>query len=311
MALAAYLASVQRLLGTGSTQNLYSDVDLTAYINEARNQVAMEGQCIRALPPISGPITAITVVSGGVGYSTPRVVITKPDFPSGLPPTPSGAQATATANSGTSLTTITMQSQGAGYFSPVITFSGLGQGAVVVATISGINQTVVGQEVYRFSDVNGMVAVSGSGIQSIFMVNGIAMLYASSRYTLRRESFQKYQSLDRNFAYQFQYVPAVFAQFGQGNAGSVYLYPVPSQNYQMEWDTCCLPIPLVTDADIEAIPPPWTDCVKFFAAYQAFQGAQRFADADRMMGQYEIFMKRARAFVSSRSVSNWYGRSPG
>ena len=308
MALAAYLASVQRLLGTGSTGNLYSTSDLTAYINEARNQVAMEGQCIRVVPPISGPITAITVTSGGAGFSTPTVVITPPDFPSGIPPFPLGAQATATANSGTSLTTITMVSSGTGYLSPGITFSGLGQGAHVVATISGINQTYPGQEVYRFSDINGMVAVSGSGVASIFMVNSISMLYASSRFMLDHVSLSKYQAWIRNYAYQFQYVPQVFCQQAQGNNGTVMLYPVPSQNYQMEWDTCCLPNALVTDADIEAIPPPWIDCVKYFAAYLAFSGAQRFADADRMMGQYETFMKRARQFSQPRSVSSWYRR---
>lgn len=310
MALAAYLAQVQRLLGTGTDQNLYTNADLTAYINEAREFIALKTQCIRRLTPISGPITSFTVLSAGVGYSTPQVLVSAPDFPSGIPPTPLGAQATATVNSGTGITALTVQSAGNGYFQPRVTFSGTGQGATVMAVVSGINITQPGQETYRFMDVNGMVATSGSGVQSIFMVRGISLLYASARYTLRHESLSKYQALDRNFAYQFQYVPNVWAQNEQGTFGTVMMYPVPSQVYQMEWDTCCLPTPLVTDADPEAIPPPWNQGVKYFAAYLAFSGKQRFSDADRMKAEFQSFLQSYRAEVSPGGVNNWYGRNP-
>jgi len=311
MALAAYLTSLQRLLGTGTAQNLYSNTDLTAYINEARTQIALRTQCIRRLTPISGPITSFTVLSGGSGYSTPTVIVAAPDFPSGIPPTPLGAQATATVNSGTALTTITVQSAGDGYFSPVVTLSGSGSGARVQAVVSGINVTVVGQETYRFRDINGIVALSGSGVQSVYSVHGISLLYASARFTLQKESLGKYQALSRSFAFQFQYVPNIWCQNEQGAFGTVMMYPVPGANYQMEWDTSCLPMPLVTDADVEAIPPPWTDAVKYFAAYLAFSGKQRFADADRMNAEFEKFLKQYRANVSPGGVNNWYGRTPG
>lgn len=53
--LAAYLTATRSLLqlpGTNST-SLYSDVDLTRYINTARGQVAGEGECIHVMGSIS------------------------------------------------------------------------------------------------------------------------------------------------------------------------------------------------------------------------------------------------------------------
>lgn len=306
----SYLTAVQRLLGTGSSGNLYSTAELTDYINEARRQIAAEGQCIRALPPISGPITSIAVSSGGAGYGAVDVIIGGPDSPLGTGPFPNGLQATATAvtGAGGTITAITLQSAGTGYFAPAISFSGAGSGASAVATVSGIAQTTINQEAYAFSALNPLIATSGSGVESIYMVNGVSLIWGSYRYTLMHTGFQRYQAQIRVYQGNYAFVPAVFAQFNQGGDGTLYMYPVPNQAYQMEWDCCCIPAALATDADPEAIPYPWTDAVKYFAAYLALSSKQRWADADRMFNEYEKFMKRSRQFSSPRATTNWYGR---
>lgn len=307
--LTQYRTATQRLLGTTANQALYSDANLNAYINTARGQVAIEGQCIRALPPISGAISSIAVTSGGTGWQgNAQVVISAPDLASGQPPTPLGAQATATATASSAVTAVTVLSGGAGYFAPLVTFSGTGQGTVAVATISGVNQTVQGQEVYPFSAVSPMVAVPGSGIQAVFMVNSVSVLWGNSRYTLEHCGWSKFQALARNYSPGYQDVPAIWAQFGQGNAGSLYVQPVPNTAYAWEWDVCCTPIDLTSDNDVDAIPFPWSDCVPYYAAYLAFSQSQRFADADRMTQEFERFMKRARTMSQPRGVNNWYGR---
>jgi hypothetical protein len=311
VALNAYLTAVQNLLGTGSGGALYPTATLTTYINTARNQIAAEGQCVRVLPPINGPITSITVTNSGAGYtSTPTVTISAPDSLSGLANNPGGLQATASAVvAGTKVTSITLQNPGAGYFQPVVTItSGGGTGAVAVAVVSGINVTTLQQEVYPFSSVNPLVATSGSGVSSILSVNSISLIFATFRYTLIRLSFSRYQAYVRNYTAGYLDVPVVFTQFAQGGGGSVYLYPLPNQQYQMEWDTCCLPSPLLVDTDIEALPYPWTDAVPFLAAYYAFSGKQRFTDADRMWAEFEKFMKRARQMSNPRGTINHYGR---
>lgn len=314
-----YLTAVQNLLGTGSAGNLYTTAQLTGYINEARQHVAEDGQCIRALPPIQGSLSVITVTSGGTGWGACDVVISAPDSPPGFTPYPAGQQASASATSAAgTLTAITILSAGAGYFLPVVTFSGAGAASTfATATVSGVNQTFVNQEVYAFSTINPMVAVSGSGINSIYMVNSISLIWGTFRYTLMRVGWSKYQAYVRNYTAGYTYIPAVYAQFGQGFSGSVYLYPIPNQSYQMEWDCCCIPNDLNNDNDVEALPGPYSEAVKFYAARLAFLQSQRFADAEMMYsvnpqkpGLYQIAMHRARLVSNPRSVSNWYGRSP-
>lgn len=77
MALTAYLAQVQRLLQNPAAPNdLYSDADLTIYINEARQQLAAESESIVILGTLAvsalniGPyaFTAINLL-GAVGVS--------------------------------------------------------------------------------------------------------------------------------------------------------------------------------------------------------------------------------------------------
>lgn len=309
--LSDYLTDTRQYLGTVSAGLVYSAADLTNYINRARRQVAIEGQCIRSLPPISGSITAITLGSAGSGYTVaPTVTVSGPDMPSGLAGNPAGLQATAVATiSGGAVNGVTISNAGAGYFAPVVTItSGNGTGATAIANVSGVNGTTTLQEKYTFAAVNPMVAVSGSGIQSIFMVSSISVLWGTFRYTLARMGFGEFQARFRNYAAGFYGPPAAFCNFDQGINGSVYVRPIPDQRYAWEWDVCCIPWALANDTDPEPIPYPWTDAVAYLAAYYALLGAQRSADADKMYEHFERCMKRARAFSSPGVVRNWYGR---
>src|ERR1700678_1516487 len=92
-----YLKDCQRFLHDGG-QEVLNPKNLITYVNRARREVAMRAQLIRVTPPISGSIVGWTVTNGGTGYSSnPTLTITPPDFPSGAPINPNGAQATATA----------------------------------------------------------------------------------------------------------------------------------------------------------------------------------------------------------------------
>lgn len=320
MALNAYLTAVQNLLGTGPAGNLYPTATLTGYINEARQHVASDGQCVRALPVIQGAVTAVAVVSGGTGYTSPPIVtITPPDSPSGFLPFPNGNQAVAFASvSGGSVTAVTVSSGGSGYFAPQVTFSsGGGHGAVGLVTTSVSNATAAGQEIYAFSSVNPIVASSGSGISHILAVNSVSIIWSTFRYTLMRQSFSKYQALTRTYTAGYEYMPAVMAQFGQGANGTLYMYPIANQPYQMEWDCYCQPLPLATDNDVEAIPEPFNEAVKYYAARMAYLQSQRFGDAEMMynedptkLGLYQKSMQRARRVSNPRAVMSWYGRAP-
>jgi hypothetical protein len=308
VALFAYLQEVQRLLADAECSR-FNTFDLISYINHARKQIAAEGQCIRVLPPTSGDITAISVTSAGSGYTSPIVTISQPDSPSGKPPNPMGVQATAVATlSGSQISAVTVLSGGDGYFQPTVTVSGgIGTGAQLSATVAGINTTNVGQDTYYFRDISAMVASSASGIGSILGVQGISLVWGNLRYTLLHYGFSRFQAEVRTYTF-YQDIPSVFTQFGQGDSGSIILFPPPNQSLQMEWDCICLPQDLLYDTDVEAIPYPWTAAVKWYACYLAFSEAQKWEERDRAYKEFEKKMKRARAYSQPRAVTNWYGR---
>lgn len=306
MSLFDYMKSTQRLI-RDARQELINPQDLIEYVNVARREVAMRSQCVRRLTPISGSIKSIDIQNGGGGYTNPTVTITPPDFPSGNLPYPNGAQATAVCSMlGGVITSVNIIFGGSGYFQPLVTISDpTGTGAVLTPNLSGFNELQQGQEVYPFSNVDLSMF---PGIDSIYMIRSVSIIYANYRYSLPCYSFSTYQANIRNYPFQYQYVPTICSQFGQGTDGSFYFYPIPSQAYQMEWDAFCLPSDLVSDNDFDAIPHPWTDAVKYFAAHQAFLELQNWNSARGMLDLFDQFVKRYGAYARPGRVSNPYGR---
>jgi len=301
-----YMKSVQRFI-RDSGQRLIDPGDLSEYVNTARRQVAMQAQCVRILPSIQNGIKTIDVISGGTNYTDPTVSISLPDFPSAMLPSPSGLQATAIATqAGGSIIGVNVDVGGSGYFQPEITIvDPTGSGASVVAHIAPINQTNTNQEVYNFSDVD---LSAFPGVDSILAIKSISIIYSNYRYTLPYYSFTTYQSMIRQYPLQYYYVPVMWSQYGQGAGGSVYAYPIASQPYQWDWDCICLPSDLTSDNDVEAIPMPWTDAVKYLATHFAFLELQNLNAADYYM---KLFLSQINRFsVAARPgrMNNPYGR---
>jgi hypothetical protein len=304
-----YLKQTQRFI-RDSRQELVDPNDLIDYINQARRETAMRAAAIRVLPPISGAVTQIVISSGGTDYGSPVVTISDPDSPSGYRPYPNGKQATAIAEqiSGV-ITSINVSFGGAGYFQPIVTITDAddtGSGAAAYA-ITTINNTLnEGQEVYPFS---GIDLSPFPGVESIYLVRGVSIIYSNYRYSLPQYSFSVYQAMIRQYvASQYQYVPTFCSQFGQGTSGSLYLYPPPSQQYQLEWDCQCLPSDLTTDQDYEPLPDPWTDAVPFYAAYLAMIELQNWNSARTFEAEFEKRLQVRQRATRPGRLSNPYGR---
>ena len=302
-----YLQQTQRFLRE-QKQEFNNPDDLLVYINRARREVAGRTQCIRRLTPISGQVVSSTLVSGGTGYSAPIASITSPDFPSGVNPNPNGRQATAQVLfSAGVITDVIITDGGDGYFEPQITIlDPTGTGGVVTLNVSPINTLNIGQEVYPFSDI---YLGNWPGVDTVHAIKSASVIYANYRYTLPMYAFSTYQSQVRQYPFQYQYVPTFCSQFGQGNGGSFYAYPLPSQTYQWEFDCFCLPEDMLLDNSIpEVIPQPWTDAVPYFAASLAYMELQNL-NAARFYG--EEFDKRTLGYSTyarpGMSV-NKYGR---
>jgi hypothetical protein len=306
--LSDYQKQVQRLVGD-IDQHDFNIADLTTYINLAREQVAAEGQCIRWLTPPANGIAAVTPVSVGSGYSMATVTIPPPDVP--------GVTATAIANIvGGEITSYTVTNPGNGYlYIPNVTVSGDGTGATAAADLLYTMQFLQGVELYNYSDIP--VAQFKPGASSILAVLDIAVIWQNIRYTGNQLSFSQFQGLVRSYTSgNFLYTPFWFANYGQGDQGSLYVYPVPDQNYPAELDTLLLPAELVDDTSIELIPRPWTYAVPFYAAFLALlstndpartQLAFRYFN-ETNGGLFNFYMRRARAFSQPRLVSSYYGR---
>ena len=85
--------------------------------------------------------------------------------------------------------------------------------------------------------------------------------------------------------------PAVWSIQEPGILGSVTFYPTPDQPYIINANTIGYPQDLLSDNSIpELLPYTWTDAVSYYAAYLAYLGAQREADAQQMFQRFITFM---------------------
>jgi hypothetical protein len=302
-----YLKQCTRLLRE-QKQDFENPEDLLTYINLARREIAGRTQCIRRLTQISGQIISANVINPGTGYTAPVAVISPPDFPSGALPNPNGRQAVASVNLlGGAVNSVIIQDGGDGYFQPAIKIvDPTGTGADITPNMSPMNLLNIGQEVYPFSGIDLSVF---PGVDAVHAIKSASVIYANYRYSLPMYAFSVYQSMIRQYPFQYQYVPTFCSQFGQGAGGSFYAYPLPSQTYQWEFDCFCLPTDMLLDNSIpEAIPQPWTDAVQYMAVQLAFQEMQNFNSAKFYEQMFDKMTLGYSAQARPGRVVNPYGR---
>jgi hypothetical protein len=303
--LTSYLTDTRELLHDPTGQ-YYSDTDLTNYINRGRKRIALRGQCVRILLS-GGTITALAINSPGSGYAGSLTVTI-----SGA-----GQQATATGTiSGGAVNTVTLVNGGWGYItgsSTTVAAVGSTSGTNATFTVTTDNSltTIPGQEVYSFATANNLVVGNPFfpgmlQIAGVFSVAGAWGANAAMKPLLKPEIWTNFQAYYRSYNNGMQNYPTVWAQYAQGAKGSIYLWPLPSQFSQMDWDCWCEPIPLVDDTTAEAIPYPWTDCVSYYAAMLAYDNAQRAEDSKKMMDMFTAYMKEAQAASLPPFVPDYY-----
>jgi hypothetical protein len=285
----------------------YSVTDMNNYINRARLRVAGRSQCVRFLAS-GGTITAITINSGGSGYSgTATVSISG-----------AGQQAAATATiSGGAVNTITLVNGGWGYITGTtvtvtVTGSTGGSNATFNVTIDNSLTTIPSQEVYQFSLANTLLEAQNIvlGLESVEGIISVAIAWganAAMKPMMMEMIWSEFQAYYRSYNTGLQNYPTIWSKYGQGINGSIYVWPLPSQFSQMDWDCWCLPEYLVQGAATpEAIPYPFTTPVPYYAAYLAFFNAQRFEDADRMKKEFEEKLQHCPPMSTGAYMANYY-----
>lgn len=265
MLLSDYISQVQELIHDSSAID-FTTAELTNFINNARNRVALDFHCVRQYLtnlstvinqetyPISGGVGGAKVTAGGVYAVAPTVTFG--------PPPAGGVQATGVPiMSGTApalaVSAIGMTNWGLGYTAvPAVTFSGGAAAATAVALINVLD------------------------ILTITKIVGV------QRTTLLWRVFTVFNAFFRANATQSGQ-PAVWSNYTEQNL--FYLCPaLPDQNYTLEMDVVVMPTPLVsvTDTDTQILNPP-ADCVQFYAAHLALLKGQNFEQAEYMSKKYE------------------------
>jgi hypothetical protein len=173
-------------------------------------------------------------------------------------------------------------------------------------------QTVAQQEVYPFSNWATLVQNQVPGVQSILACRSLCMAIGSGGWKpmWRRVVWSDFQARFRIYNGTFYGAisePGWYAQYGEGPLGSLYLAPIPSQAMPIEVDLSCIPNPLSTDNDIEAIPYPWTDAVTYWAAVLCLLQQQRREDAQAMAQLFNSDMPMCASVVCPQMLQSPYG----
>ena len=285
--LSQYITEVRRLLHDAAG-NFWSDTDLTSYINSARERVVRDTGCLRYIRQVNflqnaetfnlsqlpnGYLASVSVNSGGSGYGG-----TVPTVTVGAPASALGVAATAQAvldPTGDFVQYISVTNPGSGYSSaPSITVSGNATATATLANTPDRNLDVLNVNIY----------------------------WGNSRVPLL---YRPWTQFNTELRYWQNYIgrPVAFSSYGQGQ---IYLQPVPDQLYVGELDTIVLPNPLVNDNTPEVIIDPYTQPVKYYAAYMAKYQEQSYGEAEIFQAQYNKQIQSVLNSVFTRRMYNPY-----
>lgn len=233
-----------------------SQIQLTRYINQARDQVAVQTDCIRS------------IIYGQAPFGTSAI----PD--TGTP----------------------------GAFYP---------GTPGVQNFT----TLVGVEKYSYGYALPFLQRTLQGVRGILDVDNVAVSWGGNRPALNRIEWNDLQAYARSYNVGVFSYPFLWSSLGTGSKGQIWLFPVPQivsgdlttgAAGEMEWSVSCLPKPLHSEDDYEAIPEPFTEAVKFYAAKLAFLGSQRYAMAAIMDSLFNEQLGIDNAAVMRGRVPDYY-----
>lgn len=168
---------------------------------------------------------------------------------------------------------------------------------------------VVDQRPYEFSAISFAGALGATGVTGVYNVRTLWYMVASGQKWVAPRPFEWFGLYKLNNPVPESGPPQTWAQFGQGEQGSLFVDPVPDDAYVCPLDVLGAPEDLTDDATPEAIPDLWRQAVPYMAAYWAYMSMQRQSDADMMAKRYDEFMQRARNAGNPPVVGHAYEQS--
>lgn len=168
--------------------------------------------------------------------------------------------------------------------------------------------TIQGQERYPYIGFgNNYLNAQFRGCRGICDVISVSVSWGGAvRPSLDWMPFEDFQAYARSNQILVTNYPILFSIYNDGEAGEVWLFPVPQTNNEMEWDTFCTAGPIFTNDDYDVIPPPFRNGVKYYAAARAYEGSGRMGMADIMYSRFESSNVLRRGAVDRGKVPTRY-----
>ena len=180
-----------------------------------------------------------------------------------------------------------------------------------VATTSNSFQTIVGTEFYPYGFANPYVKAQAAGIKGIVNVMNVAVSWGGIRPALDWQPWEDLQAYARSYNLGVTSYPFLWSCTNESENGQVWLFPVPSQQMEFEWDCLCVPSDLYADTDYDAIPDGFKAAVKYYAAFLAYLGSQRFGQARVMHDLFEDQLGISRYATDNGKTPDWYSFTQG
>jgi hypothetical protein len=167
-------------------------------------------------------------------------------------------------------------------------------------------RTIVNQEKYPFSMALDQLKKTAEGIDEVIDITSIACSWGSMRPAMNFMPWPDLQAYARSYNFLVTSFPLVWSTDNDGSDANVWLFPVPSISEEMEWQCTCKPTPLVTDADYDAIPHPFNNSVKYYAAYLSYLSTMRPQTAEIYYDMFMQALRRGRGATDQGRVTSWY-----
>jgi hypothetical protein len=174
-------------------------------------------------------------------------------------------------------------------------------------------QTIAGQERYSFGYANAYALAQNAHIKGIINVDNVSVNWggasgsSGNRPMLSWLPWDEFQAYCRAWAVGVTSFPFVWSQFGDGERGQVWLFPIPNQALEMQWQTDCAPKDIFSNDDYEALPDPFTTYVPFYAAHLAALNSQRYGQAQILLDLFEKNSGLSRAASDRGKAPSMYG----
>ena len=146
-----------------------------------------------------------------------------------------------------------------------------------------------------------------AGVNQVLEVFSLSVNWGGSwRPSLDYMPWNDLQAYLRAFSVLNSSYPSVWSILNDGTDGEVWLFPPPTTYGEMEAQVFCLPSPIYSDDDFDAIPDGFKEAVKFGAAELAFMQLGRYDQAFIMHEQMINSAMISRVSADTGKIRSYY-----